>query len=186
MHSYHKHKRGLSTRDLALTALFSTIYVVYSYISSVTVGGVTHGVDTFFIRSAIFVLLAASTMKFGPSTLMGAISGAIFTLVIPTPFPIYLFPAVLLYGLTYDLYMHPLGFSTNATKSKHVIVATIWSSAVMSLTALSVLTLVGFLPVKGLVFIWTFGLLRDITVGIVGSFLGLKIMKYAIQRQVQA
>lgn len=167
-----------------LTALFSTIYVVYSYISSVTVGGVTHGVDTFFIRSAIFVLLAASTMKFGPSTLMGAISGAIFTLVIPTPFPIYLFPAVLLYGLTYDLYMHLLGFSANATKTKHVIPATILSSAVMSLTVLSVLTGVGFLQVEGLVFIWTFGVLRDIAVGLMGCFLGLKMVRYVIHGQV--
>jgi len=166
-----------------LTALFSTIYMVYGYISSVTVGGVTHGVDTFFIRSAIFVLLSASTMKFGPSTLMGGISGAIFTLVIPTPFPVYLFPAVFLYGLTYDLYMRLLGFSANVTKTKHVTFATILSSAIMSFTALSVLTWVGFLPRQGLVFIWTFGVLRDIAVGLVGAFLGLKILRYVIYGQ---
>jgi len=161
-----------------LTALFSTVYVAYGYVSSVTVGGITHGVDTFFVRSALFVLLAALTMKFGPSALMGVISGAVFTLVIPTPFPIYLLPAVFLYGLTYDLYMYLLGFSTHITKIKHVILATILSSAVMSLVALTVLTWVGFLPTKGLVFIWSFGVLRDIAVGIVGSILGLRILKY--------
>jgi len=42
MYSYHEYKKGLSNRDLMLTALFSTIYVVYSYTSSVTVSGVTH------------------------------------------------------------------------------------------------------------------------------------------------
>lgn len=162
--------------------LFSTIYVAYGYVSSITVGGITHGVDTFFVRSTLFVLLAALTMKFGLSTLMGAISGIIFTLTLPSPFPIYLLPAVFLYGLTYDLYMYLLGFSTCATKTKHVIVATILSSAVMSLVALMVLTWVGFLPPQGLVFIWSFGVLRDVAVGLAGSLLGLRILKYVVHK----
>jgi len=161
-----------------LTALFSTIYVVYGYASSVTVGAVTHGVDTFFIRSALFVLLVTTIQKFGYSTLMGAISGAVFTFVIPTPFSFYLFPAVFLYGLTYDLYMRLLGFSTCVSVTRHVVIGTILSSAAMSMAALSILTLVGFLPVEALAFIWFFGVLRDIVIGLVGSLLGLKIVKY--------
>jgi hypothetical protein len=184
MHSGHEHKKRLSTTDLTLTALFSAAYVAYSEISSLTIGGVTHGVDTFVIRSVVFVVLAASTMKFGPSTLMGAISGAIFTFIVPTPVPIYLFPALLLYGLTYDLYMRLTGFSTSATKTKHVAIATILSSAMMSLTALTILTWTGFLPVNGFIFIWTFGVLRDVAVGLVGGLLGLEIWRHAFLTRV--
>lgn len=163
-----------------LTALFSAIYVAYSYVSSATIGGVTHGIDTNFVRSTLFVLLTALAMKFGPSTLMGFISGAVFTLAIPAPFPIYLLPAVFLYGLTYDLYMRLLGFSTHVTKAKHVIMATIFSSAVMSIVALTALTWVGVLPTAGLVYVWSFGLLGDIAMGLIGSVLGLRIVKYVI------
>jgi len=167
-----------------LTALFSTIYVVYGYASSVTVGAVTHGVDTFFIRSALFVLIAAATLKFGYSTLMGAISGAVFSFVIPTPFSFYLFPAVFLYGLTYDIYMRLLGFSTHVSATRHVVMGTMLSSAAMSLAALSTLTWVGFLPAQALAFIWSFGVLRDIAVGLAGSLLGLKIVRYVMQGKV--
>lgn len=167
-----------------LTALFSTIYVVYGYASSVTVGAVTHGIDTFFIRSALFVLLTAITGTFGYSTLMGAISGAIFTFVIPTPFSFYLLPSVFFYGLTYDLYMRLLGFSTKVSATKHVVIGTMLSSAAMSLAALSILTLVGFLPLQALAFIWAFGMLRDILVGLAGSLLGLKIVKYMMHTRV--
>jgi hypothetical protein len=167
-----------------LTMSLSTIYVVYGYASSVTVGPVTHGVDTFFIRSVLFALVAAITLKFGYSTLMGAISGAIFAFIIPTQFSFYLFPAVLSYGLTYDLYMRLLGFSTCVSSTRHVVVGTTLSSAAMSTVALSVLTLVGFLPVQALAFIWAFGLLRDIVVGLVGSLLGLKIERYMMHGRV--
>lgn len=167
-----------------LIALFSAIYVAYSYVSSATVGGVTHGLDTNLVRSALFVLLTALAMKFGASTLMGIICGAVFALAIPAPFPIYLLPAVFLYGLTYDLYMRVLGFSTHATKAKHVIMATIFSSAVMSIVALTALTWVGVLPTEGLVYIWSFGLLGDIVMGLIGSILGLRIAKYVIHGAV--
>ncbi len=161
-----------------LTALFSAIYVIYGYASSVTVGMVTHGVDTFFIRSALFVLLTAFTAKFGPSTLMGTIAGILFALVVPAPFPIYLFPSTLMYGLTYDLYMHLIGYSTHVMRAKHVMLASAFSSAIMSLVALSILTWVGFLPVKGLAFIWFFGVSRDVGLGLAGGLLGFKAMKY--------
>ncbi len=78
--------------------------------------------------------------------------------------------------------MYLLGSATYIAKTKHVILATILSSAVMSLVALIILTGVGFLPIKGLVFIWSFGVLRDIAVGLAGSLLGLRILKYVINR----
>jgi len=167
-----------------LTALFSTIYVVYGYVSSVTVGAVTHGVDTFFIRSALFVMIAAITLKFGCSTLMGAISGTVFVFVIPTPFSFYLFPAVFSYGSTYDLYMHLLGFSTHASATRHVVIGTAVSSVAMSVVALSILTWVGFLPIQALAFIWFLGIFRDLAVGLAGSLLGLKIVKYTMHSKV--
>lgn len=120
-------------------------------------------------------------MKLGPSTLMGIISGTVFALTLLPPTSIYVFPAVFLYEIVYDLYMYLLG-STNIAKTKYVILATILSSAVMSLVALIILTGVGFLPIKGLVFIWSFGVLRDIAVGLAGSLLGLRILKYVINR----
>lgn len=171
--------RGFSSRVLMLTALFSAVYVAYSYLSSVVIGEAAHGLDTNLVRSALFVLLAALTMKFGASTLMGAVCGVIFLLVIPAPFPVYLFVSVLLYGLTYDLYMRLAGFSNSVTKTKHVITATVISSILMSIVALAILTGVGVLPPEGLIYIWIFGVLGDVVVGVIGSVIGLRILKYA-------
>jgi len=172
--------RPLSSKGLMLTALFSAIYVSYGYVSSITIGGVTHGVDTSFVRSALFPLLVAYTLQFGYSTLMGAVSGIIFTFVILGPFPIYLLPSVLLYGLTYDLYMRTVGYSTNAKKAKHILAASAVSSIVMSLVALAILTLMGILPTSGLVFIWVFGVLRDVAMGFAGGIVGVEAIKYTV------
>lgn len=171
--------RGFSSRNLMLTALFSAIYVAYAYVSSVLGGGVTHALDSDLVRSALFVLLAGLTMKFGLSIIMGAVSGAIFSLIIPAPFGfVYLFPSVFLYGLTYDLYMRLAGFPTHATKNKHVITATIISSVLMSIVALALLTWLAVIPPEGLIYAWIFGILGDIVVGLIGSVIGLRILKY--------
>jgi hypothetical protein len=121
-------------------------------------------------------------MKLGSSTLMGIISGTVFALTLLPPTSICVFPAVFLYGIVCDLYMYLLGSTTYIAKTKHVILATILSSAVMSLVALIALTWVGVLPTNGLVFTWSLGVLRDVAVGLFGSVLELRILKYVIHR----
>lgn len=176
----HASQLRFSTKDLMLTTSFSAIYVVYGYVSSVTVGGITHGVDVIFVGSALFVLLGAFTARFGAPTLMGAIAGALFAFAVPAPFSFSLIPACIMYGLTYDIYMQLTGYPTNVTKKPHVIIASTLSSAMMSLTVFSVLTLMGFFQVNvsALVFIWLAGILEGTIAGLAGGFLGLRIARY--------
>ena len=164
-----------SSRDLALTASLSAVYVSYTLISSYAVGYFTHGVDAFFVRSLLFVVLAALTTKTGRASLMGFISGIALELTVPAPIHFYIFPSVLSYGLTYDAHMSSRGFTHHVLKLKSVLIATALSSLVMSIVALSIFTTLGFFPKESIPYIWTFGILRDIALGVIGGFIGVKV-----------
>jgi len=168
-------KKRFSSRDLTLTALLSAAYVSYSLVSSYTVGQFTHGVDTFVVRSLLFVVLTALTMKAGSSSLMGFISGTTLELTVPTPIHFYVFFGVLSYGLAYDTYMSSRGFIHHVLNVKSVLVATTLSSAIMSIVALSIFTIVGFFPAESIPYVWTFGVLRDVALGVIGGLIGVRV-----------
>lgn len=174
-------KVAFSSQDLALIASLSAAYTGYSLISSYAVGQLTHGVDTFPVRSLLFVVLTALTVKAGSASLMGFLSGITLELVTPAPIRFYILFGVLAYGLVYDAYMNLRGFRHHVLKTDSVLIATTLSSLAMSVVALSIFTLAGFFPVGILPLIWTLGILRDIAMGIIGSVIGIKITRRIVR-----
>ncbi len=174
-------KNAFSSKDLALIASLSAVYTGYSLVSSYAVGQFTHGVDTLLVRSLLFVVLPALTLKAGSASLMGLVSGITIELVIPAPIRFYIFFGALAYGLVYDAYMKLRGFRRHVMKTDSVLMATTLSSLAMSVAALSIFTIVGFFPVGILPLIWTFGILRDIAMGIIGGVIGIKVTRRIVR-----
>ncbi len=166
----------LSSRDIALIASMSALYAAYSFLSSNTIGNFIHGVDTFFIRSLLFVVLSFSTAKTGVASLMGLVSGMIIEFTTPSPIHFYIFPSVLTYGVVYDIFLWKFRALPHPRTST-VLMATVLSSVAMATAALSVFTYVSFFSPEILPIIWVFGILRDVVMGLIGACVGVKISR---------
>ncbi|MFX0078528.1 MAG: hypothetical protein ACFE8O_04755 [Candidatus Hermodarchaeota archaeon] len=170
-------KMKFNTQGIALTAILAAVYVAYALLSSYLVGSITHGIDNFIIRSLLFVILVGLTTGFGYSTMMGGISGLVLEFTVPSPVRFYLFPSLLAYGLILDIVMNSIKSQDTSSFVVRVMVGTFFASMTMSVVALTVFTLVGFFPPQLIPIIWTFGVIRDVVLGILGAIIGLLLIR---------
>jgi hypothetical protein len=166
-----------NTQGIALTAILAAVYVAYALLSSYLVGSITHGIDNFIIRSLLFVVLVGLTTGFGYSTMMGGISGLVLEFTVPSPVRFYLLPSLLTYGLILDIIMNIIKSQDTSSFAIRVMVGTFFASMTMSVVALTVFTLVGFFPLQLIPIIWTFGVIRDVVLGILGAVIGLLLVR---------
>ena len=165
------------TQGIALTAILAAVYVAYALLSSYLVGSITHGIDNFVIRSLLFVVLVGLTAGFGYSTMMGGIAGLVLEFTVPSPVRFYLLPSLLAYGLILDIVMNTNRSPDASSFTIRAIAGTFFASMIMSVVALAVFTLVGFFPPQLIPIIWTFGIIRDVVLGIIGAAIGLVLVR---------
>ncbi len=170
-------KTKSNTQCITLTAILAAAYVAYALLSSYLVGSITHGIDNFIIRSLLFVVLVGLTTGFGYSTMMGGISGLVLEFTVPSPVRFYLLPSLLAYGLIFDIVMNMVKSQSATSFTIRVIVGTFFASMTMSVVALAVFTIVGFFPPQIIPIIWTFGVIRDVVLGILGAIIGLLLVR---------
>jgi hypothetical protein len=169
---------SLTSRDISFVAVFSAVYVVYGAISSYAVGHLTHGIDTHLVRSLTVTVLAGYLGKFTAPTLMGVVSGLLLGFLIPAPFGLlYLPPSVFTYCLVYDIYMRQAGYPQSAAKTRHILFATVIASVLMSIIALTLLSVVQVFRPEVLLFAWVGELVGGTLVGIGGSLAGIRIIR---------
>jgi hypothetical protein len=162
---------------IALTAVLSAVYVAYAVLSSYLIGYVTHGVDNFIVRSLVFVVLVAMTVRFGYCTIMGGVTGVVLEFAIPTPVPFYLVLSLLAYGLVIDGFVNFRRDISIPPSFFRLLLGTVFASLAMSSTALAVFTLVGFFPVQTLPFIWGVEIAVDVTLGVIGGVIGVALVQ---------
>jgi hypothetical protein len=173
-----EHSVSLTSRDITVVALFSAVYVVYGVISSYGVGHLTHGIDTHLTRSLTVTVLAAYIGKFTAPTLMGVVSGLLLGFLIPAPFGlIYLPPSVFAYCLVYDVYMRQVGYPRSAANTRHILVATVIASVLMSIIALALLSVLQVFRPEVLLFAWIGELVGGTVLGIGGSLVAVRIVR---------
>ncbi len=160
------------SRDLAITAILAAVYTVISLITSYAIGFLSHGMETLLLRSVFYVILLRVTHRFGTGIIFGGVAGLLLELFVPSPVLFTIFPSLLVYGLLFDG-----GIRTHRQRasSRRIYGVTAVASSGMAITAMGVFTVVGFFPVAILPIIWTVGILRDITLGIIGVWLGLQL-----------
>ncbi len=168
------------SRGIALTALLSAVYVAYALLGSFIFGSITHGADNFVVRSLVFVILVGLNSGFGFSTIMGGISGLVLEISIPTPVRFYLFPSLLAYGFVLDIVINIKKAPNADLGTIRMLLGTILASLAMSITALTVFTLVGFFPPALIPLIWTFEIVIDIVLGIIGATIGLVLLRQLV------
>ncbi len=168
------------SQGIALTALLSAVYVAYALLSSYLFGSITHGMENFIVRSLVFVILGGLTTGFGYSTIMGGISGLVLEFTIPTPVRFYLFPSLLAYGFIFDIIINFQRTPNTVPSPTRMLLGTIFASFVMSVTALSVFTLVGFFPPQLIPLIWILEITTDVILGILGAIIGLALLRQLI------
>jgi hypothetical protein len=131
---------------IAYGAVLSAVYVVYAGISSATIGQILHGVDVHFVRAFVLVIGAAQVKRFGVPTVIGFVSGllfASFAIGAPPDF-LFLIPATIAAGFTYDIALRGGDYAKNATTLRRIFVATLLSSLSESVVVIGGLVAIGW------------------------------------------
>lgn len=171
----------LSSRDVATVASIAAVYAGYSLFSSSAVGHLTHGVDTFFVRSLLFIALTFATPRAGTAILLGLVSGAIIEFTTPAPIHFYILPSIVAYSVVFEIFLWKGRASSRETV--RLMLATALSSLAMAVVALSVFTLAGFFTTGLVPLVWLAGISRDVGLGLAGAFVGIRVLPSLLQQR---
>ncbi len=169
-----KGKHGsFTSRDLALVAGLSGLYLAYGYFSSVTLRTATRSLDLFFLIAVLFTVLAGVTRRPWSATLLGTVNGFIF-LGTPAPFAAHITISLIANGLVFDLYVRLTGAESRRYGTGHMVMAGALGNFVMALVGLILLQAVG---VASPFIVWVIAVVGDTVVGALGAFLGTIVVR---------
>ena len=177
-------KRGsFTSRDLALVAGLTGLYLVYGYTSGVTLGHTILELDLFFLISALFTIVISMTGKRWSATLLGTVNGLILLGEPNAPLAITL--SLIPNGLVFDLALHTRNETTNELSRKRFVIAGGLGNLAMAISGLVILQAVGFFQGKGLDFILATSVIALVTnpiVGAIGALFGAIVVKRVGER----
>ena len=176
-----KERHGsFTSRDLALVAGLSGLYLAYGYVSSSTLPrNLTRSLDLFFLIPILFTVLAAVSRRRWSATLLGIITGLIFLGTPGAPFPAHITISLVANGLVFDLYVRLTGPESSRYGITHLVVAGTLGNLVMAVVGLIVLQAVG---IPSLLDVWILALVGDTIVGALGAFLGTIVVRRVGER----
>ncbi|MDG6905460.1 MAG: hypothetical protein JRN20_06740 [Nitrososphaerota archaeon] len=164
-----------SSRAVAMIGMFSALYIV----SSSIVSFVTQvGYPEHFLRGILMTAVVLWTGRKWSATIMGAVCGLVFLLVVPSPAP-YLLASTFVSGLVFDLVLTPGSFAKSIRSTTRVLIGAAVSGAAESLVALSILTYAGFFGTKTLAILgiaWSTDLVLNIILSAVGAIIAIQFL----------
>ncbi len=176
-------KRGsFTSRDLALVAGLTGLYLVYGYASGVTFGHTILELDLFFLISALFTIVVSMTGKRWSATLLGTVNGLILLGEPGAPLAITL--SLIPNGLVFDLALFSRDRLIESLSWKRFVIAGTLGNLAMAISGLVIL-LGGFFQGKGLDFILATSAIALVTnplVGAIGAFFGTIVVKRVGER----
>jgi hypothetical protein len=177
-------KRGsFTSRDLALIAGLTGLYLVYGYASGVTFGHAILELDLFFLISALFTIVVSMTGKRWSATLLGTVNGLILLGEPNAPVAITL--SLIPNGLVFDLALYTREHTIDGLSRKRFVIAGALGNLAMAVSGLVILLAVGFFEGKGLDFILitsTIALVTNPLVGVIGALFGTVVVKRVGER----
>src|SRR5947208_15195504 len=115
-------KRGsFTSRDLALVAGLTGLYLGYGYASGVTFGHTIVELDLFFLISALFTVVVSMTGKRWSATLLGTVNGLILLGEPNAPVPITL--ALTPNGIIHDLALYTRDHEIDSLSRNRFVIA---------------------------------------------------------------
>ncbi len=177
-------KRGsLTSRDLALVAGLTGLYLVYGYASGVTFGHTILELDLFFLISALFTIVVSMTGKRWSATLLGTVNGLILLGEPNAPLAITL--SLIPNGLVFDLAFYTRNEKINELSRKRFVIAGGLGNLAMAISGLVILQAVGFFQGKGLDFFLATSVIALVTnpiVGAIGALFGTIVVNRVGER----
>jgi hypothetical protein len=177
-------KRGsFTSRDLALVAGLTGLYLVYGYASGVTFQHNILELDLFFLISALFTIVVSMTGKRWSATLLGTVNGLILLGEPGAPIAITL--SLIPNGLVFDLALYTGDHEIDSLSRKRFVLAGALGNLAMAISGLVILQAVGFFQGKGLNFILATSVIALVTnpvVGAVGALFGTIVVKRVGER----
>jgi hypothetical protein len=177
-------KRGsFTSRDLALVAGLTGLYLVYGYASGVTFGHAILELDLFFLISALFTIVVSVTGKRWSATLLGTVNG--FILLGEPNAPIAITLSLIPNGLVFDLALYTRSHTIDGLSRKRFVIAGALGNLAMAISGLIILQGIGFFQGKGLEFILATSAIALVTnplVGAIGALFGTIVVKRVGER----
>lgn len=159
---------------IAQVGLFSALYIVSSGIVSVIsqVGFPEH-----FLRGLLMTALILRTNRKWSATMMGAVSGIVFAIVVPSPAP-YLLPSTFASGLVFDLVLMSGSYASSIKSTPRILAAAAISGVAESLVALAILTYAGFFGevFTALVYALSTDVVLNIVLSIIGAIFAIRFL----------
>lgn len=163
-----------SSRAIVMIGLFSSLYIVssgiVSFISQV-------GYPEHFLRGLLMTALVIRTKRRWSATMMGAVSGIVFAIVVPSPAP-YLLASTFASGIVFDLVLMAGSYASSIRTTPKLLAAVATSGVAESLVALAILTNAGFFgrAFTLLAYAWSTDVVLNIVLSIVGAVLAIRFM----------
>src|SRR2546425_6261566 len=176
-------KRGsFTSRDLALVAGLTGLYLVYGYASGVTFGHTILELDLFFLISALFTIVSMIGKRWS-ATLLGTVNGLILLGEPNAPLAITL--SLIPNGLVFDLALYTRNETIHELSRKRFVIAGGLGNLAMAISGLVTLQTVGFFQGKGIDFILATSVIALVTnpiVGAIGALFGTIVVKRVGER----
>jgi hypothetical protein len=178
-----KKRSSFTSRDLALVAGLTGLYLVYGYASGVTFGQAILELDLFFLISALFTILVSMTGKRWSATLLGTVNGLILLGEPNAPVAITL--SLIPNGLVFDLALYTRDHPIDSLSRKRFVIAGTLGNLAMAISGLVILQAIGFFQGKGLDFILATSVIALVTnplVGAIGALFGTIVVRRVGER----
>jgi hypothetical protein len=178
-----KKYRSFTSRDLALVAGLTGLYLVYGYASGVTLGHTILELDLFFLISALFTIVVSMTGKRWSATLLGTVNGLILLGEPNAPLAITL--SLIPNGMIFDLALYTRDHTIDSLSRKRFVIAGALGNLAMAISRLIILQAIGFFQGKGLEFILATTVIALVTnplVGAIGALFGIVVVKRVGER----
>jgi len=175
--------RTFTSRDLALVAGLTGLYLVYGYASGVTFGHTILELDLFFLISAFFTIVVSMTGKRWSATLLGTVNGLILLGEPNAPVAITL--ALIPNGIIFDLALYTRDHTIDRLSRKRFVIAGALGNLAMAISGLIILQAIGFFQGQGLEFILVTSIIALVTnplVGAIGAFFGTVVVERVGER----
>jgi hypothetical protein len=172
-----------TSRDLALVAGMSALYLGYGYVSGVTLGHTIREVDLFFLISALFTILVSLTRKHWSATILGTVTGLILVATPGAPLAVTL--ALIPNGIVFDLTLRAGDRIFDDISRKRFVVAGALGNLAMAIYGLAMLQAFGFFHgfgISTLLVIWVTAIVGDTLVGALGAVFGTAVVRHLGER----
>lgn len=167
-----------SAKTISVIAVFTALFLFLTSVTGVALP-VLRGYPAHFYRALTMSAAAAFTRSRGTASVLGLVSGLVFSAIIPAPASGYIIASTFAAGLAYDFFLGR-NYAETCRKPRRITVGTVFSGFVEGVVAMAILTYVGLFgaSLTAIAIVWV----SAISVNLVLSVLGAQVTVLILRR----